>query len=82
VTKNTRNLIRYLAGTLYAVAILIAIFVGGLLPVIIVGAILLAMVYTGLNIASRGSQGEGRERNRNRDRNRDGNPEDGDQEQG
>jgi len=78
---HNRNLIRYVAGTLYAVAILVALFVGGLIPVIIVGAILLAMVYTGLNIAGRSSQGPGRERNRNRDRNRDGSSGDGDPEQ-
>ena len=71
MSPSTRNLIRYAAGTIYAVAVVIAIFVGGLIPVIIVGAILLAIVYTFLAMTASGRTGPGRERNRNRNRDRD-----------
>jgi hypothetical protein len=60
------NAIRGALGTLYAVAIIIALFVGGLIPVIIVGAILLGLSY---RFGPR-AVGTGRQRNRNRNRDR------------
>jgi hypothetical protein len=54
---------------LYGVAIVVAVFVGGLVPVLIAGAIVVGVSYS---IFSRGRMipGAGRDRQRNRNRNR------------
>jgi hypothetical protein len=59
--------IPYLVSVLYAAAIVIAIFAGGLVPVLIVGAIVVGLAYS---VFSRGrvAPGVGRMRNRNRNR--------------
>ena len=54
---------------LYGVAIVVAIFAGGLVPVLIAGAIVVGVSYS---VFSRGrmTPGAGRDRQRNRNRNR------------
>ena len=69
---SARNRVLWIAGTLYAVAILIGIWIGHHVSIwiAIAGAILLSLVYRGF-AGGRGVEGGGRQRNRNRNRNRD-----------
>ncbi len=66
---STRNRLRMGVGTLYALAIVVSLFAGGLVWVAIIGAVLSGLAYSRLGGWSGG--GRNRNRNRNRDRNRD-----------
>lgn len=63
----TLNRIPYLVSILYAAAIVISLFTGGLVPVLIVGAVIVGLAYS---VFARGrlAPGAGRNRNRNRAR--------------
>jgi len=55
-----------IAGAIYAIAIVISLFVGALLPVAIIGALVVGLVYR--LAAGKPQAGQGRQRNRNRER--------------
>jgi 1,4-dihydroxy-2-naphthoate octaprenyltransferase len=65
---NNKMAVRSAIGSLYGVAILISIFAGGLVPVLIVGAVVAAIAYRFTAGGSAGGPGRQRNRNRNRDR--------------
>jgi hypothetical protein len=70
IASMTATRIPQLLTLLYGVAIVISIFTGGLVPVLIAGAIVVGASYS---VFSRGrmTPGAGRNRQRNRNRNRD-----------
>jgi hypothetical protein len=64
--RDIRHLIRIGAAPLFAIAVVVSVFTGGVVWVAVIGGILLSMVYT----YARGGLAGGRQRNRNRNRNR------------
>lgn len=71
MSLSNPNVARGAVSSLYAAAILISIFAGGLVPVLIVGAIVSAIAYTAIARSARGASVDGgRQRNRNRNRDR------------
>jgi hypothetical protein len=71
MSLSNPNVARGAVSSLYAAAIVISIFVGGLVPVLIAGAIISAIAYTAIARSTRGAGVEGgRQRNRNRNRDR------------
>jgi len=68
---SMRNRIRMAASTVYVIALIIGIFVGGFVWIAIIGAVALGGVYTTLRggVLS-GAPTGGRQRNRNRNRDR------------
>jgi hypothetical protein len=56
-----------LAGLVYVIAIVVALFTSGLVPVLVVGALLVGLVYR-MAAGNGGTTREPRQRNRNRNR--------------
>ncbi len=68
MSRHTR--IRTGLSSLYGIAIVVAIFTGGLIPVLIIGAVAVAGLSTILTRGGPAPGDPGRQRNRNRYRNR------------
>ena len=69
MTPETRRMARYVLPSLYGIALIVGIIAKAFVIVAIVGAVVLAILYTAIARGG-GGAGGGRDRQRNRNRNR------------